>query len=84
MKMNIFTALKAFPHGNSYVSKGASVELSDRQATFLLEGGFVTPAEGFAAPAATEPVQEAPAMLNKEEEFVTAPKPASEKKGGKK
>ena len=50
-----YTALKPFAHENSYCEKGATVELTDKQAEFLLAGEFVelvVVAEPTAAPAA--------------------------------
>lgn len=41
--MKTYRALKAFPHGNSFVDNGALVRLTDKQATFLEAGGFVEP-----------------------------------------
>lgn len=39
--MKTYRALKAFPHGNSYVDKAALVRLTDKQAAFLVPGGYV-------------------------------------------
>jgi hypothetical protein len=36
-----YTALKPFAHENSYCEKGATVELTDKQAEFLLAGEYV-------------------------------------------
>lgn len=50
-----YTALKPFAHENAYCEKGATVELTDKQAEFLLAGEYVEPvkaAEPVAAPAA--------------------------------
>lgn len=41
MSMKTYRALKAFPHGNSSIDKGAYLSLTDKQATFLVNGGFV-------------------------------------------
>lgn len=43
--MKTYRALKNFPHGNSYVASGALVRLTDKQATYLLAGGYVEEAE---------------------------------------
>ena len=50
-----YTALKPFAHEHSYCEKGATVELTDKQAEFLLAGEFVelvVVAEPVVAPAA--------------------------------
>lgn len=50
-----YTALKSFAHENTYCEKGATVELTDKQAEFLLAGEFVEivkAADPVAAPAA--------------------------------
>lgn len=39
--MKTYRALKNFPHANSYVSSGALVRLTDKQATYLMAGGYV-------------------------------------------
>lgn len=46
-----YRALKAFSHENSYCDKGALVEMTAKQAEFLLAGGYIIAAE---RPAATE------------------------------
>jgi hypothetical protein len=46
-----YTALKSFAHENTYCEKGATVELTDKQAEFLLAGEFVEIAKAVAAPA---------------------------------
>ena len=45
--MKTYRALKAFPHGNSHVSTGALVNLTDKQATFLI--GYIEPADSMPA-----------------------------------
>ncbi|CAM3792009.1 hypothetical protein [Castellaniella denitrificans] len=51
--MKTYRALKAFPHGNSHVAAGAIVNLTDKQATFLI--GFVEPVDSIpTAPALAE------------------------------
>ena len=47
-----YTVLKTFAHDNMRCEAGVVVELSDKQATFLLAGEFIAPA---AQPAAEEP-----------------------------
>lgn len=54
MSLKKYRTLKAFPFDNSYAEKGAEVGLTDKQATFLLEGGFVELVEEVAAPAAEQ------------------------------
>jgi len=39
--MKTYRAIKAFPHGNGHVDRGALVRLSDRQAAYLVPGGYV-------------------------------------------
>ncbi|NYT62361.1 hypothetical protein H0A66_08555 [Alcaligenaceae bacterium] len=39
--MKTYRAIKAFPHGNSHVGSGALVRLTDKQAAYLVPGGFV-------------------------------------------
>lgn len=56
--MKTYRALKAFPHGNSHVSAGALVNLTDKQATYLI--GYIEPADPMPA-APTLPADPAPA-----------------------
>lgn len=58
--MKTYRAIKAFPHGNSYVAAGATVNLTDKQATFL--NGYIEPADTVAdAPALVEAPTATPA-----------------------
>lgn len=61
--MKTYRALKAFPHGNSHVDKAALVRLTDKQAAFLVPGGFVELDDMDAnAPALTDAPADAPAQ----------------------
>jgi len=40
---NVYRALKPFVHENMHVDAGAQVSMTEKQATFLLTGGFVEP-----------------------------------------
>ncbi|CAM5289207.1 hypothetical protein [Eoetvoesiella caeni] len=39
--MKTYRALKPFPHGNSHVDRAALVRLTEKQAAYLVPGGFV-------------------------------------------
>lgn len=43
--MKTYRALKPFSHDNLYCARDAEVELSDKQAEFLLTAGFVEPVQ---------------------------------------
>jgi hypothetical protein len=61
--MKTYRALKSFPHGNSYVTKDAKVNLTDKQATFLVNGGYVE--EDTPAPDAPTLADPAPAAASR-------------------
>lgn len=75
--MKTYRAIKAFPHGNSHVDRAALVSLTDKQAAFLVPGGFVELEEDQA---------DAPALIDAPEPSA-APAPDTDdapKKGAKK
>jgi hypothetical protein len=49
-----FLALKSFTHENTYVQKGAILELGKSQITFLLEAGFIMQVGADGKPAPTD------------------------------
>ncbi|MFA5632667.1 MAG: hypothetical protein WC997_14250 [Porticoccaceae bacterium] len=72
--MKTYRAIKAFPHGNSYVASGAIVRLTDKQATFLTTGGYVEP---------HDEVDNAPVVHAQEDAGQAAPKAVTGKGASK-